>query len=152
MASSRTASPSSLQRAAPRQAGLRLASLAMLILLIAQFGLGMGVNLYVTLPIAGHPGHGSLYGNGPLLAALGTFLILSAIFVLVTAIRARNAALMATSSAGLAAILVAYFFGTRFADKLTNGYSLAMAISCAAALACYAIGLYTASTRRSRPL
>lgn len=122
----------------------------MLILLIVQFGLGMGVNLYVTLPAAGHPGHGSLYGNGPLLAthaALGTFLILSAIFVLVIAVRARDAALMATSAAGLAGILLAYFFGTRFADKLTNGYSLGMAISFAVALACYAIGLYTARTR-----
>jgi hypothetical protein len=154
MTSSQAAAPSSLQRAGSRQAGLRQASLAILILLIAQFGLGTGVNLYVTLPTAGHPGHGSLYGNGPLLAAhaaLGTFLILSAIFVLVRAVRARNAALMATSAAGLAAILLAYFFGTRFTDKLTNGYSLGMALAFAAALACYATGLYAAGTSRSRP-
>jgi hypothetical protein len=36
-----------------RQAGLRQ---AILIGLIVQFALGMGVNLYVTLPAAGHPG------------------------------------------------------------------------------------------------
>jgi hypothetical protein len=40
----------------------------MMILLIAQFGLGTGVNLYVTLPAAGRPGRDSL-GNGSLLAA-----------------------------------------------------------------------------------
>ena len=77
----------------------RQASLAVSILLIAQFGLGMGVNLCVTSPAAGHPGHGSFFSNGPPLAAhaaLGTFLTLSAIFVLVIAVRARNAALMAT--------------------------------------------------------
>jgi hypothetical protein len=125
----------------------------MLILLIAQFGLGMGVNLYVTLPSAGHPGHGSFFGNGPLLAlhaALGMVLILSAVFVLVRAIRARNATLMTTSAAGLMATLLAAFFGSRFTDKLTNGYSLGMALAAAAALACYAVGLYAASTGRGR--
>lgn len=145
------AAPPSVQRTAFCRVGLRPASLAVLILLIAQFGLGMGVNLYVTLPTAGHPGHGSFFSNGPLLAAhaaLGTFLILSAIFVLVIAIRARNATLVATSAAGLAAILLAYFFGSRFTDKLTNGFSLGMALSAATALACYAVGLYAANSSR----
>ena len=122
----------------------------MLILLIAQFGLGMGVNLYVTLPAAGRRGHGSFFGNGPLLAlhaALGMFLILSAIFILVRAVRARNKTLMVTSGAGLVAILLAAFFGSRFTNKLTNGYSLGMALATAAALACYAVGLYAARCR-----
>jgi hypothetical protein len=137
-----------------RQAGLRRASLAILIVLIVQFALGIGVNLYVTLPVAGHPGHSSWFGNGPLLAlhaALGMFLILAAIFVLVRAIVARDAALIVTSSAGLAAIVVAFFFGATFTDKLTNGYSLGMAIAFAVALACYAIGLFAVSTRRGGP-
>jgi hypothetical protein len=123
----------------------------MLILLIAQFGLGTGVNLYVTLRAAGRPGHGSFFSNGPLLAlhaTLGMFLILSAIFVLVRAVRARNATLMVTSVAGLVAILLAAFFGSSFADNLTNGYSLGMALATAAALACYAVGLHAASMRR----
>jgi hypothetical protein len=153
MTASQAAAPPSVQQTASRQAGLRQASLAILILLTAQFGLGMGVNLYVTLPAAGHPGHGSFFSNGPLLAlhaTLGMFLLLSAIFVLVRAIRARNATLMVTSAAGLVAILLAVFFGSRFTDKLTNGYSLGMALATAAALACYAVGLYAASTRRGR--
>jgi hypothetical protein len=135
-----------------RQAGPQRASLAILIVLIVQFALGIGVNLYVTLPDAGDPGHGSWFGNGPLLAlhaALGMFLILAAIFVLVRAIMARNATHILTSAAGLVAILLAAFFGSGFTSKLTNGYSLGMAIAFAAALACYTIGLYAASTPRS---
>ena len=151
MTGSQAAAPPSLQPTASRQAGLRRASLAILILVIAQFGLGMGVNLYVTLPAAGHPGHGSFYSNGPLLAmhaTLGLVLLLSAISVLVRAIRARNAILMVTSAAGLAAILLAVLFGAMFTHKLTNGYSLGMALATAAALACYAVGLYAVGTSR----
>ena len=140
------------QKMAARQAGLRQASLAILIVLIVQFALGIGVNLYVTLPAAGHPGHGSWFGNGALLAlhaALGMFLILAAIFVLVRAIRARNATLIVTSVAGLVAILLAAFFGSGFTDKLTDGYSLGMALSAAAALVCYAVGLFAAGAGKA---
>jgi hypothetical protein len=128
--------------------------LAILIVLIVQFALGISVNLYVTLPTAGHPEHSSWFGNGPLLAlhvAFGMFLVLAALFILVRAIMARNATLIATSAAGLVAIGVAFFFGADFTEKLTNGYSLGMAIAFAAALACYAIGLYATSTRRGGP-
>ena len=107
--------------------GLRQASLAILIVLAVQFALGIGVNLYVTLPAAGHPGHASWFGNGALLAlhaALGMFLLLAAIFVLVRAIVARNVTLIVTSAAGLVAIFAAAFFGSGFTDKLTDGYSL----------------------------
>jgi hypothetical protein len=150
MTSQQAAAPPSAQRTASRTAGLRQASLAILIVLIAQFALGIGVNLYVTLPAAGHPGHSSWFGYGPLLAihaALGMFLILAALFVLARAILARNVTLIVTSAAGLAAILLAAFFGSGFTDKLTNGYSLGMAIATAVALACYAIGLYAASAQ-----
>jgi hypothetical protein len=145
------ASPSARKRES-RQAGLRPASLAIVIVLIVQFGLGIGVNLYVTLPDAGHPGHNSWFGNGPLLAvhaALGLFLVLAAVAVLVRAIMARTRTLIVTSAAGLVAIILAAFFGSGFTDKLTDGYSLGMAIAFAAALACYTIGLYAISTLRS---
>jgi len=154
MTAPQTAAPPSVQKRQSRQAGLRRASLAILIVLIVQFALGISVNLYVTLPAAGHPGHSSWFGNGPLLAlhaTLGMILVLSAIFVLVRAITARNAALIVTSSAGLVAIGAAFFFGASFTEKLTDGYSLGMAISFAAALACYAIGLYTLTARRGEP-
>ena len=154
MTGSQAVAPRSAQKRQSRQAGLRRASLAIVIVLIVQFGLGIGVNLYVTLPAAGHHGHSSWFGNGPLLAlhvALGMFLVLAAILILVRAIMARNGILIVTSAAGLVAIGLAFSFGASYADKLTNGYSLGMAISFAAALACYAIGLYAASTRRSGP-
>jgi len=154
MTRSQAVAPPSAQKTESRQAGLRQANLAVLILLAVQFGLGIGVNLYVTLPSAGHPGHASWFGNGALLAlhaTLGMLLILGAIFVLVRAILARNVTLIVTSAAGLVAILLAAFFGSGFTDKLTDGYSLGMAIAFAVALACYAIGLYATSTRRSGP-
>ena len=154
MTSSQATAPPATRKRESRQAGLRSASLAILIVLIVQFALGIGVNLYVTLPAAGHPGHGSWFGNGALVAlhaALGMFLILAAIFVLIRAVMARNVTLIATSAAGLVAILLAAFFGSGFTDKLTDGYSLGMAIAFAAALACYLIGLYAASTRHSGP-
>jgi hypothetical protein len=152
MTGSPAVAPPSAQKGESRQARLRRASLAIMIVLIAQFGLGIGVNLYVTLPAEGHPGHGSWFGNGPLLAfhaALGLYLILAAIFVLVRAIMARKGILMVTSAAGLVAILLAAFFGSSFTDKLTDGYSLGMAMAFAVALACYAIGLYATTTWRS---
>jgi len=133
---------------ASRQDGLRQASLAILIVLAVQFALGIGVNLYVTLPAAGHPGHASWFGNGALLAlhaALGMFLLLASIFVLVRAIMARSVTLIVTSAAGLVAIFAAAFFGSGFTDKLTDGYSLGMALATAAALVCYAIGLFAAT-------
>jgi ACR3 family arsenite efflux pump ArsB len=154
MTSPQAAAPPSTQkpRTQRRQAGLRQANLAVLILLIVQFALGMGVNLYVTLPAAGHPGHASWFGNGALLAlhaALGMLLILGAIFVLVRSIMARNATLIVTSAAGLVAILLAAFLGSGFTDKLTDGYSIGMALAFAAALACYAIGLFAAPTGKA---
>jgi hypothetical protein len=154
MTRSQAVAPPSAQKRESRQAGVRQGGLALLILLAVQFALGIGVNLYVTLPAAGHPGHASWFGNGALLAlhaTLGMLLILGAIFVLVRAIMARNATLIITSAAGLVAILLAAFFGSGFTDKLTDGYSLGMAIAFAVALACYAIGLYATSTRRSGP-
>jgi hypothetical protein len=154
MTGQQAAAPPSAQKVESRQAGLRQANLAILIVLIIQFALGMGVNLYITLPPAGHPGHGSFFSNGPLLAfhaALGIFLMLAAIFVLVRAIMARNVTLIATSAAGLAAILAAAFFGSGFTSKLTNGYSLGMAMATAVALACYAIGLFAATALRPGP-
>jgi hypothetical protein len=153
MTGSQAAAPPTAQKFQHRQARLRQAIMAILILLIVQFALGISVNLYVTLPTAGHPGHSSWFGNGPLLAlhaALGMFLSLAALFVLVRAIMARNTVLIVTSAGGLVAIGLAFYFGASFTEKLTNGYSLGMAISFAVALACYAIGVYAASAPRGR--
>ena len=55
MTSPQTVAAPSAQKRQSRQADLRRASLAILIVLIVQFALGISVNLYVTLPAAGHP-------------------------------------------------------------------------------------------------
>jgi hypothetical protein len=154
MTRQQAAAPPSAQKIQSRQARLRRASLAILIALIVQFALGIGVNLYVTLPAAGHPGHSSWFGNGALLAlhaTLGMFLVLAAVALLARAIMGRNATLIATSAAGLAAIVVAFYFGASFTEKLTDGYSLGMAIAFAVALACYVTGLYALTARRGGP-
>jgi hypothetical protein len=154
MTGHQAAAPPSTRETRSRPAALRQANLAIVIVLIIQFALGISVNLYVTLPGAGHPGHASWFGNGALLAlhvALGMFLVLAAVFVLVRAIIAGNRALIATSAAGFVAIGAAFSFGSEFTDKLTNGYSLGMAIAFAVALACYVIGLYAASAHRGEP-
>jgi hypothetical protein len=149
MTSPQAAAPPSVQKRPARRAGLRRANLAVLIILIVQFALGIGVELYVTLPAVGSPGRSGdqFFSSGPLLAihaALGLLLVIGAIAVLVRAIIARIATLIVTSVAGLAAIVFAAVFGSGFTDKLTDAYSLGMALATAVALACYAIGLYAA--------
>jgi len=62
---------------------------------------------------------------------------------------ARQVTLIVTSAAGLVAIIVAAIYGANFTDKVTNGYSLGMALATAAALGCYAIGLFAASARQT---
>jgi hypothetical protein len=64
---------------------------------------------------------------------------------------ARKVTLIVTSAAGLVAILLAAFFGSGFTDKLTDGYSLGMAMAFGAALVCYAIGLFAATAHHSGP-
>ena len=73
MTGQQAAVPPSARKIESRQAGLRRASLAILIVLIVQFALGIGVTLYVTLPAAGHPGHSSWFGNGPLRRVLAAY-------------------------------------------------------------------------------
>src|SRR5579872_5638191 len=85
-----------------RTAGLRRASLAALVLLLIQYGIGIGVNLYVTVPAADQ-GHtiGSAISNGPAAltvhVVLGLLLILAAVALVVLAIAARRPGVIAAS-------------------------------------------------------
>ena len=151
MTGAQVASTPSVEKAASRLASLRQASLAIMIVLIVQFALGMGVNLYVALPTAG-PHQSSWFGNGALLAThavLGMILVIGAIAVLVRSIMARIMTLIVTSAAGLVAILLAAVFGSGFTSEHTNGNSLGMAMAAAVALLCYALGLFAATTRQA---
>jgi hypothetical protein len=112
------------------------------ILLIIEFGLGMGVNLYVTLPR--HKSFlSTVFGSATLAAhAIVVLLLLgAAIAALAGAIRSRRA--IVYTSVGLAAILVAAAAGSSFAGNQNNGASLGMALATAVAMFCYLAAVFS---------
>ena len=122
-------------------ARLRGASMGALVMLIIQFALGVGVNLYIT-PAKG--GVGEAFSNGPLLAlhtVLGLLLIIAAIDLLVRAILARHRVVIVVSAVGLLAIIAAAGSGVAFLRDGQNGSSMGMAIAACVATLCYAVCL-----------
>lgn len=112
------------------------------VLLIVEFGLGMGVNLYVTLPshkslIATVLGSATLAAH----AVVAILLLGAAIGALVRAVRARKA--IALTATGLAAMVAAGISGAAFAGSQSAGASLAMALATAAALFCYLAAVFS---------
>jgi hypothetical protein len=140
---------------AGRTAGLRRASLAALVLLLIQYGIGIGVNLYVTVPAADH-GHsiGTAISNGPgaltVHIVLGLLLILAAVVLVVQAIMARHPGVIVTSVIGLLALAGAAAQGTAFLDKAHASASMSMAVLTGVALLCYSISLYILGSPGSR--
>jgi hypothetical protein len=128
--------------AAARLAALRGTCMGAAVLLIVQFGLGMGVNLYVTLPA--HKSFLSMVFGSAVLAVhaiVALVLLGAAIAALVRAIRARRA--VAFTSVGLAAILAAAAAGASFAGNQSSGASLAMALATAVAMFCYLAAVFS---------
>ena len=127
---------------ASRVAALRGTCMGAAVLLIIQFGLGMGVNLYVTLP-ARKSFLSTVFGSGVLAAhaIVALALLGAAIAALIRAIRARRA--VAFTSVGLAAILAAAAAGVSFAGNQSNGASLAMALATAVAMFCYLAAVFS---------
>jgi hypothetical protein len=137
---------------ARRLPALRRASLGALVMLIVQFGLGIGVNLYVTLPAKGSAG--DAFSNGAVLAlhaVVGLLLIVTAIALLVRAIIARHRPVIAAAAVGLLAIATAAASGFSFVRDGTNAASLAMALATGVAMLCYALALYLVRTPATRP-
>src|SRR5215469_13695713 len=137
-------------RLARRRSGLRTNSAAICVMLLVQYGLGMGVNLYAQVPatdqgsgVAVAVGH-ALTSQPVVLAAhtaLGLLMLVAGISVLVRAIRARHRRAIATSAAGLAAIVAAAFSGAAFVSNGQAGASMAMAVLTGVALLCYLANL-----------
>jgi hypothetical protein len=128
--------------ATSRLAALRGNCMGAAVLLIVQFGLGMGVNLYVTLPT--HKAFlSTVFGSAVLAvhAIVAVVLLGAAIGALVRAIRARRA--VAFTSAGLAAIVAAAAAGVSFAGSQSNGASLTMALATAVAMFCYLAAIFS---------
>jgi hypothetical protein len=135
------------QRAATRMRGLRAGSVAAIVILLIEYGLGVWVNLYGRLPAADHgagigAGFARAVSGGPVglsvHALLGVILIVSASAAVVRAVLARRAALVAAAVAGLAAIAVAAVSGAAFVGTGSNAASMSMAIAAGVAIGCYA--------------
>jgi hypothetical protein len=135
-----------------RQSGmLRRTSLGMAVGLLVQYGLGMVVNLYVTVPRQDEGGGfltaiGRALANGPVAlgvhTALGLLLIVGAVSLMIRAAAARQRAATWLSAVGLLAILGAAASGAGFVNSDSDGASLAMALLTGAALLCYVINTY----------
>ena len=118
-----------------------MASFGALTMLVLQFVIGTAYNLYGTAPTAKKSV--GLFSS-PLLAIhviLGILLVIVAAVLVVRAIQAKSGAVLATSIAGLVAILAAGGAGSSFAQDGADGASLGMAIATAVAMLCYAANL-----------
>src|ERR1700749_4607118 len=91
---------------------LRRGSLAALVLVVAEYAIGMYVNLYMTVPAADHGGGlSTAISNGPALltvhAVVGLLLGLAALGVLVQSMMARRWIVVGVSAAGLVTLALA---------------------------------------------
>ena len=135
-------------RPSPRQVRqLRRAGIAALALLLIQSGIGIGVNLAVTVPAADH-GHGidTAISSGPAALSVhvvtGLLLILAAIGLVAQAVIARHRSVIITSAIALLAVTGAAFAGSGFVSSGRQAASAAMAILAGVALVSYAAGLF----------
>jgi hypothetical protein len=131
-----------LDDAARRLATLRGNCMGASVLLIVQFGLGIGLNLYVTLP-AHKSFLATVFGSAVLAvhAIVALLLLGASISALVRSIRIRLA--VAFTAVGLAAIVAAAAAGAAFAGNQSNGASLSMALATAVAMFCYLATIFS---------
>jgi hypothetical protein len=127
--------------------GLRRVSLAALIMLVLQYGLGIILNLYIPVPASdAHAGLTQEIASGPAMltlhALLGLGLIGAALVLLVRAVRLEDRVIAVLAAAGLTAIGAAFASGEIFVRNGQPGASLAMALLTGVALLCY-IGALT---------
>jgi hypothetical protein len=128
-------------------ARVRRASLVALVLVVLEYGIGMYVNLYSTIPRADH-GHGlgAAISNGPVMlsihAVVGLLLGLGALGTAWQAVRSRRPAVIAWSSVGLVALVMAAVAGAGFTSTGDRSASMAMSVLTGVALVCYAANIY----------
>jgi hypothetical protein len=137
----------------PGRTGVRRVCLAALIMLVAQYGLGIFLNLYVAVPAS--DAHAGIFGEiatAPLAltvhALLGLALIAAAILLVVRAVSVGDRLLAVLAAAGLTAIGGAFAAGEIFVHNGQSSASLAMAILTGVALLCYVGTLALATTAR----
>lgn len=131
-------------------ARLRRGSLAVLVLLVAEYSIGMYVNIYVTVPRADHSGGlDRAIANGPaslsVHAVIGLLLGLGALAVAAQSILIRRWGLIALSVIGLLAMIFASVAGTGFTSTGDDSASMTMSVLSGVAVLCYAANLYVLS-------
>jgi hypothetical protein len=144
-----------------RSPQLRISFLYALVMLIAQFTLGMAVNLFVKIP-TDHPGSNPpeyfsgvaqsvtwaiLHGH-ILLAVHGGFglvLVIASVGTMVQAIRARGRGLIISAVVGFIGVLGAGFNGGSYLNYHEDFSSMLMATGFAIAVVAYSVGLYLAA-------
>lgn len=133
--------------------GLRANSLAAIVILLLEYGLGVWVNLYGHLPASDYgtnlaTGIGRGISDGPvglsIHAVLGLVLVVSALTALARSIRLGRPVLIALTTVGLAAVVTAALSGARFVGHGDNGSSMGMAIAAGVAIGAYALVLFVA--------
>jgi len=139
---------------------LRVSFLFALVMLIAQFLLGMAVNLFVKIP-TNHPGASPpeyfsgvaqsvtwaiLHGNLLLAihAGYGLLLVIAAVGTLVQAIGNRRRGIVVSAVFGFIGVLGAGFNGGSFLNYNQDFSSMLMATGFAIAVVAYSVGLYIA--------
>ena len=134
------------------QRALRGNCMGAAVLLVIQFGLGTAINLYVTLP-TGMSFWSKVFSDGAVAvhAIVALLLIGASVSALVRSIRSRDRLLVALTSAGLAAIIVAAASGVAFVRNGSNGASLSMALAAAVALFCYLAAIFAFGGGSDRP-
>jgi hypothetical protein len=115
---------------------------AALVMLVVQYGLGIFLNLYVSIPASdAHAGLFQEIATAPLAltvhALLGLGLIGTAILLVARAVGMRNRLLAVLATAGLTAIGGAFGTGEIFVKYGQPSASLAMAVLTGVALLCY---------------
>jgi hypothetical protein len=135
--------------------GLRRVSLAALVMLVVQYGLGIILNLYIAVPASdAHAGLMQEIASGPAMltvhALLGLGLIGAALVLLVRAVRLEDRVIAVLAAAGLTAIGGAFASGEIFVRNGQSGASLAMALLTGVALLCYIGALTQVSTALRR--
>jgi len=131
----------------------RAAVLALLVLLVPQFVLGMITN--VSLPFPGKLNAGKAWEfalSQPVIYAhilLGSLIVILAAASIVIGIISRRRLPVLTSVLGFILVALAWYSGDEFLDAgQSNLPSIGMAFSFLAALIVYAVGYYATSARR----
>jgi len=124
-----------------------------IVALLVQYGLGVGANLYATLPADDRhkslfPAFGAAISNGPAVVAahavFGTLLLFAAASAFARGLRFGRPLFAALAAAGLAAVVVAWISGATFVGHMNDGASLTMALTAGVAIFCYALILVVA--------